>query len=199
MNTNVTRGTGEFVVTSTGMATEVGHISGMLQTQEDSKSPLTAAAREADQAAGHDRGARAGRLGRDQHVARAELHGGVHRRRGLRDRGDPDRAAGGGHDDPGARHAPAGRGERDRQAPALDRDAGRHLGDLLRQDRDADAQPDDRGRARRSPAAATRSRAPATRPRARSSTSSASPRSTWSSSCCRWRWPATRSSPPTAR
>src|SRR4051812_7710463 len=42
MNTNVTRGTGEFVVTATGMGTEVGHISGMLQHQEDSKSPLTA-------------------------------------------------------------------------------------------------------------------------------------------------------------
>ena len=41
MNTNVTRGTGEFVVTSTGMATEVGHISRMLESQEDSKSPLT--------------------------------------------------------------------------------------------------------------------------------------------------------------
>src|SRR3954452_11571175 len=41
MNTNVTRGTGEFVVTATGMATEVGHISGMLQHEEDSKSPLT--------------------------------------------------------------------------------------------------------------------------------------------------------------
>jgi Ca2+-transporting ATPase len=32
MNTNVTRGSGVFVVTATGMATEVGHISGMLQT-----------------------------------------------------------------------------------------------------------------------------------------------------------------------
>ena len=41
MNTNVTRGAGEFVVTSTGMATEVGHISGMLQHQDESKSPLT--------------------------------------------------------------------------------------------------------------------------------------------------------------
>jgi P-type Ca2+ transporter type 2C len=41
MNTNVTRGSGEFVVTATGMATEVGHISGMLQRQDDSKSPLT--------------------------------------------------------------------------------------------------------------------------------------------------------------
>src|SRR4051812_6610977 len=41
MNTNVTRGTGRYVVTSTGMATEVGHISGMLQHQDESKSPLT--------------------------------------------------------------------------------------------------------------------------------------------------------------
>jgi Ca2+-transporting ATPase len=41
MNTSVTRGTGEFVVTATGMGTEVGHISEMLQTQEESKSPLT--------------------------------------------------------------------------------------------------------------------------------------------------------------
>ena len=32
MNTNVTRGTGVFVVTSTGMSTEVGHISHMLQS-----------------------------------------------------------------------------------------------------------------------------------------------------------------------
>src|SRR5829696_1730577 len=41
MNTNVTRGTGTFVVTGTGMGTEVGHISGMLQSQDESKSPLT--------------------------------------------------------------------------------------------------------------------------------------------------------------
>ena len=41
MNTNVTRGTGEFVVTATGMGTEVGHISGMLDRQDESQSPLT--------------------------------------------------------------------------------------------------------------------------------------------------------------
>ncbi len=41
MNTNVTRGTGEYVVTATGMGTEVGHISGMLERQDESKSPLT--------------------------------------------------------------------------------------------------------------------------------------------------------------
>jgi Ca2+-transporting ATPase len=41
MNTNVTRGAGEFVVTATGMATEVGHISDLLQAEGDVKTPLT--------------------------------------------------------------------------------------------------------------------------------------------------------------
>ena len=41
MNTNVTRGSGEFVVVATGMSTEVGHISGMLQAEEETKTPLT--------------------------------------------------------------------------------------------------------------------------------------------------------------
>src|SRR6516162_6709850 len=41
MNTNVTRGAGEFVVTATGMATEVGHISGLLQEEQSVKTPLT--------------------------------------------------------------------------------------------------------------------------------------------------------------
>src|SRR4051812_1446066 len=41
MNTNATRGTGTFVVTSTGMETEVGHISNMLQHESDTETPLT--------------------------------------------------------------------------------------------------------------------------------------------------------------
>ncbi|HYJ75600.1 MAG TPA: HAD-IC family P-type ATPase [Kineosporiaceae bacterium] len=41
MNTNVTRGAGTFVVTATGMSTEVGHVSDMLQAQDDSETPLT--------------------------------------------------------------------------------------------------------------------------------------------------------------
>jgi P-type Ca2+ transporter type 2C len=41
MNTSVTRGTGELVVTATGMATEMGAISGMLQAQPVMKTPLT--------------------------------------------------------------------------------------------------------------------------------------------------------------
>jgi P-type Ca2+ transporter type 2C len=41
MNTGITRGAGEFVVTATGMVTEVGRISGMLAEQRDVKTPLT--------------------------------------------------------------------------------------------------------------------------------------------------------------
>jgi Ca2+-transporting ATPase len=41
MNTNTTRGTGRFVVTATGMSTEVGHISNMLQAEDETTTPLT--------------------------------------------------------------------------------------------------------------------------------------------------------------
>jgi P-type Ca2+ transporter type 2C len=41
MNTNITRGAGELLITATGMATEVGRISGMLQTEKESATPLT--------------------------------------------------------------------------------------------------------------------------------------------------------------
>jgi P-type Ca2+ transporter type 2C len=41
MNNSATRGSGELVVTATGMDTEVGHISGMLQSTAEEKTPLT--------------------------------------------------------------------------------------------------------------------------------------------------------------
>ncbi len=41
MNSQVTRGRGEMVVTATGMSTEVGRISGMLTGVEQDKTPLT--------------------------------------------------------------------------------------------------------------------------------------------------------------
>jgi P-type Ca2+ transporter type 2C len=41
MNSTVTRGRGEMVVTGTGMSTEVGHISGMLSQVKEEKTPLT--------------------------------------------------------------------------------------------------------------------------------------------------------------
>ena len=147
MNTNVTRGTGEFVVTSTGMGTEVGHISGMLQRQDESKSPLTRQLEKLTKQLVTIAGL-ALVASVVINMARGQtLHRGVHGRRRVRDRRDPDRAARGRHDDPVARHAAARRGQRDRQAAALDRDARRDVGDLLGQDGDADAQPDDRGRA----------------------------------------------------
>ena len=65
-------------------------------------------------------------------------------------------------------------GERDRQAAALDRDARLDLGDQLRQDRHADAQPDDRRRDGDPGPAVHDRRAAATRPRARSRASPAS-------------------------
>jgi Ca2+-transporting ATPase len=40
MNTSVTRGRGEFVVTATGMGTEIGHIADMLAKTEAEKTPL---------------------------------------------------------------------------------------------------------------------------------------------------------------
>ncbi len=41
MNTEVTRGAGDILVTATGMSTEVGHISGMLQSTRIEQTPLT--------------------------------------------------------------------------------------------------------------------------------------------------------------
>ena len=41
MNTSVTRGAGEIVITATGMSTEVGHISGLLQETSLEPTPLT--------------------------------------------------------------------------------------------------------------------------------------------------------------
>ena len=40
MNTSVTRGRGEYVVTDTGMGTEIGHIANMLANTESEKTPL---------------------------------------------------------------------------------------------------------------------------------------------------------------
>ena len=61
MNSTVTRGRGEMVVTATGMSTEVGQISGMLGQVQQEKTPLT---RQLDQltVADHDDGG--GRAGR---------------------------------------------------------------------------------------------------------------------------------------
>jgi P-type Ca2+ transporter type 2C len=55
MNTAVTRGRGEMVVTATGMGTEIGHIADLLNKTEADKTPLQ---KQLDQADNHHRRAR---------------------------------------------------------------------------------------------------------------------------------------------
>ena len=104
-------------------------------------------AQEADEPDPVHLGCGGGRVDRAQPVARRELRHRLHRGNRLRDLRHPDRAARRRHDDPLVRHADAREGERDHEAAALDGDARLDLGDQLRQDRHADAQPDDGGRA----------------------------------------------------
>ena len=161
------------VVTATGMATEVGHISGMLERRRAGEDAADEAARPADH-----RRSRSWREPRSSLVIVLGLVRGDELRRAVpdrdqpRDRRDPDRAARGRHEHALAGDTRARRQGRDRQAAALGRDARIDVGDLLGQDGHADAQPDDRASARRSSAGATRSTGRDTRP---SDGSSASP------------------------
>ena len=102
-------------------------------------------AEEADEPDPGHRGRGRGRVGRAQPLARPELRHGLHRGDRVRDLGDPDGPARRRHDDPLVRDADAREGERDHEAAPLDRDARLDVGDQLRQDRDADAEPDDGG------------------------------------------------------
>ena len=137
MNTSVTRGRGEMIVTTTGMGTEMGNIADLLNKTESDKTPLQ---KQLDRLtmiiaalAGlafilmvyHGAAQRAG----------AGRH--LHRRRGAGGRGHPDRPAGRGHHHVFHGRADAGSPGRHRQAAAVGGDAGLGLGHLLRQDRHA--------------------------------------------------------------
>ena len=170
MHTPVTHGSGVMIVTATGSDTQVGKIAGMLATTD-------ARADAADQAAEHadavDRGGGRGDDGRDvraRGAARPVRDGRVHERGRARDRGDPGGDADGAPGDPVARRRRPRQARSGAEGPRLGRDAGLDLGDQLRQDRNADHEPDDRGRGASIRPTATRSPARATSSRARSTT-----------------------------
>ena len=193
MNTNVTRGAGEFVVVATGMGTEVGNISGMLQAEEETKTPLTrqldTLTRQIFLIAGL-----ALLVSVVINLARGEtftaiFHAAVAFAIGALPENMPAvvttiLASG---------TQALAEGRRDHEAPPVDRDARLHLGDQLRQDRHPDAQRDDgRGDGRRRPPLRHRGhrllQPGPDHPRRR-----AGRRSRWTPSCCRWCWPPTPS------
>ena len=92
MNTQVTRGAGTILVTDTGMATEVGHISGMLQRDEGRGDAADQAAQRADQPDPRHRRRRAADLDRHRPLARHALRRAVPDAR-SRSRSRPSRPA----------------------------------------------------------------------------------------------------------
>ena len=194
MNTNVTRGSGEFVVTAIGMGTEVGKISGLLRRRTQTTSPLTrqlakltrqilwiaGVALVVSMALNLARGAEftvvfaaavafaIGALPENlPAVVTTILAYGTQTL------------------------AKAGAIMKRMQSTET---LGLDVGDQLGQDRDADAERDDRGADGGGRPSVRHRRRPATRPQAASPGSPGSRRSTWTTSCCRWCWPPTRSS-----
>ena len=142
--TAVTYGRGRAVVVATGMHTEFGKIAQLLQTVETGKTPL----QENLDKVGHA-------LARAALVVVAVIVGArpvprpaVPRDADLRHRAGGGRRAGGAarrrHHLAGHRRAAHGQAQRADPPPARRRDAGQHLGHLLRQDRHADQGRDDR-------------------------------------------------------
>ena len=95
MNTQVTRGAGTILVVTTGMATEVGHISGMLAGHHGREDAADEAARRAHQPDPRHRRHRAGGVDRPRVVRGRRAAGAVPERGRVRGRGHPDGAPGG--------------------------------------------------------------------------------------------------------
>ena len=149
MNSQVTRGRGEMVVTATGMESEVGHISGMLSGVEQEKTPLTKQLDQLTVLITIMAAAALVLIIDPRPGAGRRLRLAVHHRDQLGHRGNSDRTAGSGDDAALDRNARVGGEGSDHQAPPIGGDVGFDLGDLFRQDRHAHAQPDDGPRARR--------------------------------------------------
>ena len=150
MHTPVTHGSAVMIVTATGSDTQVGKIAGMLREHGARADAAHAAAERADAV---DRGR--GRNHDGDHVrARGAARAFGDRRVLERDRaGDRGDSGGDAHRPSGGDVPRRGRpraARRGTQGPGIGRDARLDLGDQLRQDRDFDDEPDDRGRGARS-------------------------------------------------
>ena len=168
MNTSVTRGRGEMIVTTTGMGTEMGTIADLLNKTEADKTPLQ---KQLDKLTITIAGLAGVAFLPDGHPGpprRRSVQRDLHGRHRAGDFGHPDRHARRGHDALLDGHPHPGRAERHREAAAIGRNARLGLRHLLGQDGHADAEQDDRPRVHASLArTATRSPVRATAPRAR--------------------------------
>ena len=178
MNTNVTRGHGEILVTTTGMGSEVGHIAHMLGAQKEEKTPLT---KQVDRLTIFIIGAALFAfvaivvMGLAQGDSFTVLFGiGV----ALAVGSIPDALPAVVTTILSVGSVNMAQAERHHEGPARGRDAGLHVRDQLRQDRHADAEPDDRARDHDGRRTTTPSAARATASTARWSVRRATPSAT---------------------
>ena len=151
--TVATYGRGRAVVVATGMATEVGRIAGLLEAAEKEPTPLQQELDRTGKRLSVIMLAICARRVRHRPAQRVDLNAQrrpqpVPVRRGAGGRGHPRGAAGDRDRGLEPRRAAHGGRQRHRAQAAGGRDAGRRDRDLLRQDRHADAQRDDRARDR---------------------------------------------------
>ena len=142
-NTSVTRGTATMVVTATGMQTEMGQIATMLTSVDPHPVAAAEGARRADQGARHRRLDGGGAHRRRRAGPRPAGRGRAAARHRDGDLGDPDRPADVRAGDAVLRRPAAGRRQGRGEEPHRRRDPRRHERDQHRQDRHADAEPDD--------------------------------------------------------